>query len=140
MIWVYLLFLPSLGGPDYSSVASAVLSFIFPGTTIFTRAPHADPLVNATVMSLLVNTAFFVIGSVTRNARPLERIQAGIFVKRQSRSQFATRGWKSRDQRRRSEGDDLALSRRRARWSGRSRPTSRTPAANWRTTSRPTWR
>ncbi|KRB58907.1 histidine kinase [Rhizobium sp. Root708] len=95
VIWIYLLFLPSLGGPDYSSVASAVLGFIFPGTTIFS-APNADPLVNATVMSLLINTAFFVIGSVTRNARPLERIQAGIFVKRQSRSQFATRGWKTR--------------------------------------------
>ncbi|WP_431321355.1 hybrid sensor histidine kinase/response regulator [Rhizobium sp. YTU87027] len=95
VIWVYLLFLPSLGGPDYSGVASAVLGFIFPGTTIF-AAPDADPLVNATAMSLLVNTAFFVIGSVTRNARPLERIQAGIFVKRQSRSQFATRGWKTR--------------------------------------------
>jgi Na+/proline symporter/signal transduction histidine kinase/CheY-like chemotaxis protein len=95
VIWIYLLFLPSLGGPDYSAVASAVLGFIFPGTTLFT-APDADPLVNATVMSLLVNTGFFVIGSMTRNARPLERIQAGIFVKRQSRSQFATRGWKTR--------------------------------------------
>ncbi|KQV84003.1 PAS domain-containing hybrid sensor histidine kinase/response regulator [Rhizobium sp. Root1220] len=95
VIWVYLLFLPSLGGPDYSSVASAVLGFVFAGTTVFT-AVDADPLVNATAMSLLVNTAFFVIGSLTRNARPLERIQAGIFVRGQSRSQFATRGWKTR--------------------------------------------
>ncbi|RXT28283.1 hybrid sensor histidine kinase/response regulator [Rhizobium leguminosarum] len=95
VIWIYLLFLPSLGGPDYSYVASAVLGFIFPGTTLFT-APDADPLVNATAMSLLVNTAFFVVGSLTRNAKPLERIQAGIFVKRHSRSQFATRGWKTR--------------------------------------------
>jgi len=95
VIWIYLLFLPSLGGPDYSSVASAVLGFVFPGTTLFTAA-DADPLVNATVMSLLVNTGFFIVGSMTRNARPLERIQAGIFVKRQSRSQFATRGWKTR--------------------------------------------
>ncbi len=94
VIWIYLLFLPSLGGPDYSAVASAVLGFVFPGVTVFTD--NADPLVNATVMSLLVNTGFFVIGSMTRNARPLERIQAGIFVKRQSRSQFATRGWKTR--------------------------------------------
>ncbi len=94
VIWIYLLFLPSLGGPDYSAVASAVLGFVFPGTTMFTE--NADPLVNATLMSLLVNTGFFVIGSMTRNARPLERIQAGIFVKRQSRSQFATRGWKTR--------------------------------------------
>ncbi|MBW9112119.1 hybrid sensor histidine kinase/response regulator [Rhizobium cauense] len=95
VIWIYLLFLPSLGGPDYSGVASAVLDFIFPGTTVFSGS-NADPLVNATAMSLLVNTAFLIIGSMTRNARPLERIQAGIFVKRQSRSQFATRGWKTR--------------------------------------------
>ncbi|QND15663.1 hybrid sensor histidine kinase/response regulator [Rhizobium leguminosarum bv. trifolii] len=94
VIWVYLLFLPSLGGPDYSYVASAVLGFIFPGTSLFTA--DADPLVNATAMSLLVNSAFFVVGSLTRNAKPLERIQAGIFVKRHSRSQFATRGWKTR--------------------------------------------
>src|ERR1044072_4516345 len=94
-IWVYLLFLPSFGGPDYSYVASSFLGFIFPGTTLFT-GPDADPLVNATAMSLLVNTAAFVVGSLTRNAKPLERIQAGIFVKRHSRSQFATRDWKSR--------------------------------------------
>jgi Na+/proline symporter len=36
VIWIYLLFLPSLGGPDYSVVASAVLGFVFPGTTLFT--------------------------------------------------------------------------------------------------------
>ena len=58
--------------------------------------PGTDPLVNATVLSLLVNTAAFILGSLTRNPRPLERIQAGIFVKRHSRSQFATRGWKTR--------------------------------------------
>lgn len=95
IIWVYLLFLPSFGGPDYSYVASSFLGFIFPGTTLFT-GPDADPLVNATAMSLLVNTAAFIVGSLTRNAKPLERIQAGIFVKRHSRSQFATRGWKTR--------------------------------------------
>ncbi|WP_086996773.1 hybrid sensor histidine kinase/response regulator [Rhizobium sullae] len=95
VVWFYLLFLPSLGGPDYSYVASAFLSFIFPGTALFASV-NADPLVNATAMSLLINTGFFIIGSMTRNARPLERIQAGIFVKRQSRSQFATRGWKTR--------------------------------------------
>ncbi|TCR91057.1 PAS domain-containing hybrid sensor histidine kinase/response regulator [Rhizobium sp. BK376] len=93
--WAYLLFLPSLGGPDYSQVSSAILSFVFPGASLF-AAPTADPLVNATVLSLLVNTAAFILGSLTRNARPLERIQAGIFVKRHSRSQFATRGWKTR--------------------------------------------
>ena len=94
VVWAYLLFLPSLGGPDYSYVASAILSFVFPGAAVFGK--HSDPLVNATALSLLVNTAAFVLGSLTRNARPLERIQAGIFVKRHSRSQFKTRGWKTR--------------------------------------------
>jgi Na+/proline symporter/signal transduction histidine kinase len=93
--WAYLLFLPSLGGPDYSYVSTAVLSFVFPGIAAF-AGPGADPLVNATVLSLLLNLAGFIFGSLTRNARPLERIQAGIFVKRRSRSQFATRGWKTR--------------------------------------------
>ncbi|MGO8396451.1 hypothetical protein ACC760_38490, partial [Rhizobium ruizarguesonis] len=46
--------------------------------------------VNATAMSLLVNTAFFIVGSLTLNSRPLERIQAGIFVKRHSRSQLTS--------------------------------------------------
>ena len=95
LTWAYLLFLPSLGGPDYSHVANAVLGFIFPGSTVF-NGPDADPLVNATVLSLMINTGAFIIGSLSRNPRPIERIQSGIFVKRHSRSQFATRGWKTR--------------------------------------------
>lgn len=95
IVWLYLLFLPSLGGPDYSYVARAVLGFIFPGASVFS-ADGSDPLVNATALSLLVNTLAYIAGSLTRQARPIERIQAGIFVKRHSRSQFATRGWKTR--------------------------------------------
>ena len=95
VVWAYLLFLPSLGGPDYSHVAGAVLGFLLPGTTMFT-APDADPLVNAVFLSLLVNCLAFVIASLTRNPKPVERIQSGIFVKRHLRSQFATRGWKTR--------------------------------------------
>jgi len=93
--WAYMLFVPSLGGPDNSHVAAAVLNFLFPGTGIFS-GPHTDPLVNATIFSLTLNTVAFVLGSLSRNPRPVERIQAGIFVKRQLRSQFATRGWKTR--------------------------------------------
>ncbi|MEH3126509.1 hybrid sensor histidine kinase/response regulator [Agrobacterium cavarae] len=95
LVWAYLLFLPSLGGPDYSYVAAGVLSFIFPGTEMFS-GPGADPLVNAVTLSLLINTLAFVLGSLSRNPRPVERIQSGIFVKRHSKSQFATRGWKTR--------------------------------------------
>ena len=95
IVWAYLLFLPSLGGPDNSHVAATVLSFLFPGTTMF-NGPQADPLVNAVVLSLFVNCTAFILGSLSRNPRPVERIQSGIFVKRHSRSQFATRGWKTR--------------------------------------------
>ena len=93
--WAYLLFVPSLGGPDNSALAAAILDFLLPGTSVFS-GPQADPLVNAVLLSLIINTAAFVIGSLSRNPRPVERIQAGIFVKRHLRSQFATRGWKTR--------------------------------------------
>lgn len=94
-VWGYLLFLPSLGGPDNSHIAATILSFLLPGTTVFS-GPGADPLVNAVTLSLLVNCVAFLLGSLSRNPRPVERIQSGIFVKRHSKSQFATRGWKTR--------------------------------------------
>ncbi|MBR0557241.1 PAS-domain containing protein [Ciceribacter sp. L1K23] len=94
VVWAYLLFLPSFGGDDNAELTSVVLSFLLPGTGLF-DGPHADPLVNATLLSLLLNGLAFVLGSLSRNPRPVERIQAGIFVKRHARSQFATRGWKT---------------------------------------------
>nr|WP_245224125.1 NahK/ErcS family hybrid sensor histidine kinase/response regulator [Rhizobium halophytocola] len=93
--WAYLLFLPSFGGEDNAALTGAILSFLLPGTG-FGDGPSADPFVNATLLSLLANTVAFVLGSLSRNPRPVERLQAGIFVKRHSRSQFATRGWKTR--------------------------------------------
>ena len=93
-VWSYLLFLPSFGGDDNAHLTSAVLSFLVPGTGLF-EGQQADPFVNATILSLLLNSIAFVMGSLSRNPRPVERIQAGIFVKRHSRSQFATRGWKT---------------------------------------------
>ena len=94
-VWCYLLFLPSFGTDNNTHVASAVLSFLFPGTGLF-DAEGSDPFVNATLLSLIINTAAFVLGSLSRNPRPVERIQAGIFVKRHPRSQLAARGWKTR--------------------------------------------
>ncbi len=93
--WAYLLFVPSLGGPDNSHIAAAVLNFLIPGTGIFS-GHETDPLVNATIFSLALNMLAFVLGSLSRNPRPVERLQAGIFVKRHLRSEFATRGWKTR--------------------------------------------
>ncbi|KQW31809.1 histidine kinase [Rhizobium sp. Root274] len=94
LVWAYLLFLPSLGATDHSWIASSMLGFLLPGLSMF-EAQYADPLVNATIFSLLVNTLAFVIGSLSRNPRPVERIQSAIFIKRQPRSNFATRGWKT---------------------------------------------
>lgn len=89
--WVYLLFVPSLGGPDQSAVAGAVMNFLIPGTGLFT-GPDADILLNVTCLSLMINVAGLIIGSLSRPARPLERIQSGIFVKRQARWQSGARG------------------------------------------------
>ncbi|MGQ3077872.1 MAG: PAS domain-containing hybrid sensor histidine kinase/response regulator [Allorhizobium sp.] len=94
LVWAYLLFLPSLGAEDHSWIASSVLAFLLPGLSMF-EPQYADPLVNATIFSLLINTLGFVIGSLSRNPRPVERIQSAIFIKRQPRSNFATRGWKT---------------------------------------------
>lgn len=76
-------------------MAANILGFLFSGSTVF-NGPEADPFVNAVILSLLVNSLAFVLGSLSRNPRPVERIQSGIFVKRHSKSQFATRGWKTR--------------------------------------------
>jgi Na+/proline symporter/signal transduction histidine kinase/CheY-like chemotaxis protein len=95
LVWAYLLFLPSLGGPDNSHVATTVLGFLFPFTAIFS-GPAADPLVNASALSLLVNGIAYVIGSLTRAPKPLERLQAGVFIRRKSRSEKAFRGRKTK--------------------------------------------
>ncbi|MCV9962632.1 hybrid sensor histidine kinase/response regulator [Pararhizobium sp. BT-229] len=95
LVWAYLLFLPSLGGPDNSHVATTVLDFLFPFTTAFSGAA-ADPLVNASALSLLVNVLAYVVGSLTRAPKPLERLQAGVFIRRKSRSEKAFRGRKTK--------------------------------------------
>jgi Na+/proline symporter/signal transduction histidine kinase/CheY-like chemotaxis protein len=95
IVWAYLLFLPSLGGPDNSHVATTVLGFLFPFTTVFS-GPAADPLVNASALSLLVNALAYVIGSLTRAPKPLERIQAGVFIRRRSRTEKSFRGRKTK--------------------------------------------
>ncbi|WP_455273010.1 PAS domain-containing hybrid sensor histidine kinase/response regulator [Rhizobium herbae] len=95
IVWAYLLFLPSLGGPDNSHVAATVLGFLFPFTTVFS-GPAADPLVNASALSLLVNVVAYVVGSLTRAPKPLERLQAGVFIRRKSRTEKAFRGRKTK--------------------------------------------
>ncbi|WP_027486734.1 hybrid sensor histidine kinase/response regulator [Allorhizobium undicola] len=95
LTWIYTLLLPSFGLDAHKALARDILAFLFPGIGAFADL-HADPLLTATVLSLLVNSLAFVLGSLSRNPRPVERIQSGIFVRRHLRSQFATRGWKTR--------------------------------------------
>ncbi|MFP5076530.1 NahK/ErcS family hybrid sensor histidine kinase/response regulator [Rhizobium sp. YIM 134829] len=95
LAWAYLLFLPSLGGPDYSGVAAALLSFLFPFADGFSGI-GADPLVNATAFSLIVNALAYVLFSLSRTPKPLERLQAGIFIRRASRSERAFGGRKTK--------------------------------------------
>ncbi|MEM9106415.1 MAG: PAS domain-containing hybrid sensor histidine kinase/response regulator [Pseudomonadota bacterium] len=93
-VWGYLLFVPSLGGPDNSALAATVLGFLLPGLNAFTGAAE-DPFVNSVVLSLLVNMALFVAGSLSRPARALERIQAGVFIPQRSMIRPARNDWQS---------------------------------------------
>ncbi|MDK1377742.1 MULTISPECIES: PAS domain-containing hybrid sensor histidine kinase/response regulator [unclassified Sinorhizobium] len=95
LVWAYLLFLPSLGGPDNSHVATTILSFLLPFTDLFS-GPDADPLVNATALSLFVNMTTYVLASLTRTPKPLERFQAGVFITRRSRTEGTFRGRKTK--------------------------------------------
>jgi Na+/proline symporter/signal transduction histidine kinase len=95
LAWIYMLLLPSFGLDAHKDLAPQILSFLFPGVNAF-AGENPDLLLNATVLSLIINTLAFVLGSLSRNPKPVERIQSGIFVRGHLRSQFATRGWKTR--------------------------------------------
>ncbi len=94
-MWLYFLFLPSFGLSQNDVLAGRILAFLFPGTDIF-NGPGADNLVNATLLSLMVNTALFIVGSLTRNSKPLERIQAGVFMSTGDGRSTQWRGGKTR--------------------------------------------
>lgn len=94
-VWAYMLMVPSLGGPDNSAVAAAILDFIIPGTGSFS-GPGADPLFNAVVLSLLANCLLYVVGSLSRRPKSIERIQAAMFIPQSRRPTASGRGWKTK--------------------------------------------
>ncbi len=94
-IWAYMLLVPSLGGPDNSIVALTILEFIIPGTQSFS-GPGADPLFNAVVLSLIVNCALYVIGSLSRRPKSIERIQSAVFIPHSRRLTTSGRSWKTK--------------------------------------------
>jgi Na+/proline symporter/signal transduction histidine kinase len=81
LTWAYTLLLPSLAPPDLPLVVSGPLGL----EALRPQAMFgvvAEPLNHGVFWSLLVNTLGLVLGSLSRSAVPLERIQASIFVPR----------------------------------------------------------
>jgi Na+/proline symporter/signal transduction histidine kinase len=83
VLWAYTLFLPSLGG--HLVLSEQVLAdgpfgiaLLRPQALFGLAGP--DPLVHALFWSLSVNTLLFVLGSLCREPRPLERLQSALFV------------------------------------------------------------
>lgn len=95
LVWAYLLFLPSLGLSENFRLATSILGFLLPGVGVFS-GETADPLVAASVLSLLVNIFAFVIGSLSRNTTNIERLQANIFIHSRPQLERAFRGSKTK--------------------------------------------
>ncbi len=79
--WAYTLLMPSLAPPDTAVLTDGLFGIadLRPQALFGTVA---IPLNHGVMWSLALNTLFFVLGSLTRPAMPLERIQAAIFVPR----------------------------------------------------------
>jgi Na+/proline symporter/signal transduction histidine kinase/ActR/RegA family two-component response regulator len=67
--WAYTLLLPALFSPAAGTIEDAAIA-----------VPAMDPLLYGCLVSLSANVAGLVLGSLSRPARPLERIQAAIFA------------------------------------------------------------
>ncbi|MDN2565875.1 hybrid sensor histidine kinase/response regulator [Aquibium sp. A9E412] len=81
VLWGYTLLFPSLAPADTGIIADGPfgLAALRPQALFGTVA---EPFNHGVLWSLALNTLFFVFGSLSRAARPLERIQAAIFVPR----------------------------------------------------------
>nr|WP_250157232.1 PAS domain-containing hybrid sensor histidine kinase/response regulator [Tianweitania aestuarii] len=81
IVWAYTLLLPSLAPPDTAILTHGLFGMeaLRPQALFGTVG---EPLNHGVLWSLAINTLFFVLGSLSRSAMPLERIQAAIFVPR----------------------------------------------------------
>ena len=81
LVWGYTLLLPSLAPVGTPLIVNGPFGIeALRPQALFGTA--AEPLNHGVLWSLAVNTLFFVFGSLSRAAMPLERIQAAIFVPR----------------------------------------------------------
>ncbi|MCC7040119.1 MAG: histidine kinase [Burkholderiales bacterium] len=83
LLWVYTLFLPSFGSdlilsPQTLAAGPFGIELLRPQALF--GLDNFDPLVHAMFWSLSVNTLLFVLVSLARDARPLERLQGTLFV------------------------------------------------------------
>jgi Na+/proline symporter/signal transduction histidine kinase len=83
VVWAYTLLLPSLAQPDTPILVEGLFGIdaLRPQSLFGTEA---EPLNHGVMWSLSINLIFFVLGSLSRASVPLERIQAAIFVPRDS--------------------------------------------------------
>ncbi len=82
LTWGYTLLLPSLAPPGTSFIIHGPLGLeALRPQALFGIV--AEPLNHGVFWSLLLNSAGFILGSLSRAASPLERIQASIFVPRE---------------------------------------------------------
>lgn len=95
IVWGYMLLVPSLGGPDNSAVAATVLEFAIPGFRALT-GPVPDALFNSVVLSLIINCLLYVVGSMSRRPKSIERIQAAAFIPQGRRAIESGRSWKTK--------------------------------------------
>lgn len=82
-MWAYTLLFPSLAPPDTPILATGLFGIeaLRPQSLFGTIG---EPLNHGVLWSLSINMLFFVLGSLSRAALPLERIQAAIFVPRET--------------------------------------------------------
>ncbi len=81
LIWFFTLLFPTIAGADNSIVQNGLFGLAA------LRPQHlfgfeTDPLTHGVVWSVSINVIMFALGSLSRLATPLERIQAAVFVPR----------------------------------------------------------
>ena len=93
-VWLWTLLLPAMVGQDAAIVAQGPLgiTMLRPEALFGVRF---DPLVHGVFWSLFVNVILIVTGSLSRNARPLERIQAVTFVPREPQQSIALKRFRT---------------------------------------------
>jgi Na+/proline symporter/nitrogen-specific signal transduction histidine kinase len=83
LLWAYTLFLPSFAGGFIVSqqvISDGLFGMRLLRPQALLGLENVDPLVHSLFWSLAVNTALFVLVSLWREQRPLERLQSTLFV------------------------------------------------------------